>query len=123
VTDKEPNVQTAALDALFRLHHPDVIPNAIAILNTAGDFQVLRMSAMVLKGIDDERKPAASAALLDALRRLTDGQKRHLARSTRSRSSNGSRKRCRSTGPATWRHMRLISMTRSATRRSRRTPC
>lgn len=75
VTDKEPNVQTAALEALFRLQNPAVVPNAIEILKTGSDYQVLRMAALVLKGIDDERKPEASAALLRALRRLTDERK------------------------------------------------
>jgi len=75
VGDKEPNVQTAALDALFRLRNPNVIPNAIEILKTGSDYQVLRMSALVLKGIDDDQKAAASAALLDALRRLTAQRK------------------------------------------------
>jgi cyclophilin family peptidyl-prolyl cis-trans isomerase len=75
VTDKEPNVQTAALDALFRLRNPAVIPNAIEILKGATDYQLLRMAALVLKGIDDDQKPAASVVLLGALRRLTNDRK------------------------------------------------
>jgi len=75
VGDKEPNVQTAALEALFRLRNAAVVPNAIEILKTGTDYQVLRMSALVLKGIDDDQKATASAALLDALRRLTADRK------------------------------------------------
>ncbi|HEX5070283.1 MAG TPA: peptidylprolyl isomerase [Vicinamibacterales bacterium] len=75
VTDKEPNVQTAALESLFRISNPSVVPNAIEILNTGKDYQLLRMSALVLKGVSDEQKPAASAALLNALRRLTTERK------------------------------------------------
>jgi cyclophilin family peptidyl-prolyl cis-trans isomerase len=82
VGDKEPNVQTAALDALFRLGNAAAVPNAIDILRTGTDHQVLRMAALVLKGIDDERKPAASAALLEALRRLTN-ERRDTSRDTR----------------------------------------
>lgn len=75
VTDKEANVQTAALDALFRLRNPAVVSSAIDILNTGADYQVLRMAALVLKGVDDAQKPAASTALLNALRRLTAERK------------------------------------------------
>ena len=75
LTDKEPNVQTAALEALFRLRNAGVVPGAIEILKTASDYQLLRMAALVLKGIDEDQKPAASGALLGALQRLTDGRK------------------------------------------------
>jgi len=70
--DVEPNVQTAALDALFKLHSSDVVPAAIAVLDKGTDYQVLRMAAMVLKGLPAEAKKEASDVLLDALRRLTE---------------------------------------------------
>jgi len=72
VRDAEPNVQTAALDALFRLRSADVVPAAIDVLEKGADYQVLRMAAVVLKGLPDDAKTAASDALLHALRRLTD---------------------------------------------------
>jgi peptidyl-prolyl cis-trans isomerase B (cyclophilin B) len=70
--DVEPNVQTAALDALFKLHSSDVVPAAIAVLDKGTDYQVLRMAAMVLKGLPAESRKDASDVLLDALRRLTE---------------------------------------------------
>lgn len=69
--DKEPNVQTAALDALFRMRSTEVVPAAIAVLSNAGDYQAARMAAMVLKGLPAESKEDASDALLGALRKLT----------------------------------------------------
>lgn len=69
--DKEPNVQTAALDALFRLRSTEVVPAAIAVLSNSEDYQALRMAAMVLKGLPAESKEDASNALLTALRKLT----------------------------------------------------
>jgi cyclophilin family peptidyl-prolyl cis-trans isomerase/Zn-dependent M28 family amino/carboxypeptidase len=70
--DAEPNVQTAALDALFRMRSPDVVPAAIAVLDKGEDYQALRMAAMVLKGLPAEARTESSDALLQALRRLTD---------------------------------------------------
>jgi len=69
--DKEPNVQTAALDALFRMHSVDVVPAAIAVLSKSEDYQAVRMAAMVLKGLPAESKDEASDALLTALRVTT----------------------------------------------------
>jgi cyclophilin family peptidyl-prolyl cis-trans isomerase len=70
--DAEPNVQTAALDALFRMHSTEVVPAAIRILQTREDYQVLRMAAIVLKGLPAEAREEASNALLVALRKLTE---------------------------------------------------
>jgi cyclophilin family peptidyl-prolyl cis-trans isomerase/HEAT repeat protein len=70
--DPEPNVQTAALDALFRMRSTGVVPAAIRVLATGEDYQALRMAALVLKGLPAEAKTEASDALLIALRKLTD---------------------------------------------------
>jgi peptidyl-prolyl cis-trans isomerase B (cyclophilin B) len=69
--DREPNVQTAALDALFRLRSPAVVPRAIDALRNGDDHQLLRMAALVLKGLPESAKEDASDALLTALRTLT----------------------------------------------------
>jgi cyclophilin family peptidyl-prolyl cis-trans isomerase len=70
--DPEPNVQTAALDALSRLRSAAVVPAAIDALKTASDYQLIRMAATVLKGLPEDSRDAASTALFIALRRLTD---------------------------------------------------
>ena len=70
--DPEPNVQTAALDALFRMRSPAVVPQAIDALKNGSDYQLIRTAAMVLKGLPDESKDEASNALLIAMRKLTD---------------------------------------------------
>lgn len=69
--DPEPNVQTAALDALFRLRSAAAVPHAIAALKIGTDHQLLLMAALVLRGLPAEAKDEASDALLIALRRLT----------------------------------------------------
>jgi HEAT repeat protein len=51
-----PNVQTAALDALFRLRSTEVVPAAINVLSNSEDYQAVRMAAMVLKGLPAESK-------------------------------------------------------------------
>jgi cyclophilin family peptidyl-prolyl cis-trans isomerase len=70
--DREPNVQTAALDALFRMRSAELVPAAINVLKRDEDYQAVRMAAMVLKGLPAEAKDEASDALLVALRKLTD---------------------------------------------------
>jgi len=72
VHDKEPNVQTAALDALSRMKSPAVVPEAIDVLKTATDYQLLRTAALVLKGLPGGKMEEATTALIDALRKLTD---------------------------------------------------
>ncbi|HEX5070282.1 MAG TPA: peptidylprolyl isomerase [Vicinamibacterales bacterium] len=69
--DAVPNVQTAALDALFRLRSAEVVPAAIKVLAGSEDYQAVRMAAMALKGLKAESKEEASDALISALRRLT----------------------------------------------------
>lgn len=70
--DPEPNVQNAALAALGRLKSAAVVPRAVAVLQRADDYQLLRTAAMVLQGLPDRSKNEATTALLGALRRLTD---------------------------------------------------
>jgi cyclophilin family peptidyl-prolyl cis-trans isomerase/HEAT repeat protein len=70
--DPEPNVRTAALDALFRMRSGGVVPQAIAALKDGADYQLIRMAAMVLRGLPDDSKDEASNALLIAMRKLTD---------------------------------------------------
>lgn len=72
MADPEPNVRTAALDALARLKSPAVVPYAIATLNTAKDYQLLRGAALALKSMPLETREEGSAALLGALKRLTE---------------------------------------------------
>lgn len=69
--DPEPNVQTAALNALFRLKHPAVVPAAIRALQWGTDYQLLLTAATVLQGLPADAKEDATNALLDAVRRLT----------------------------------------------------
>jgi cyclophilin family peptidyl-prolyl cis-trans isomerase len=70
--DPEPNVRTAALDALFRMGSPAVVPQALDALRNGSDYQLIRMAAMVLRGLPDASKDDASNALLVAMRKLTD---------------------------------------------------
>jgi cyclophilin family peptidyl-prolyl cis-trans isomerase len=72
MADPEPNVRTAALDALARLKSPAVVPHAIATLNTASDYQLLRGAALALKNMPVESRDDGTSALIGALRRLTD---------------------------------------------------
>jgi cyclophilin family peptidyl-prolyl cis-trans isomerase/HEAT repeat protein len=71
--DREPNVRTAALDALFRLESGELFDAALSALQT-GDFQLLRAAALQLRPASDEQRVEATTALLAALRRLTGGQ-------------------------------------------------
>ena len=52
--DPEPNVQTAALDALFRMRSAAVVPQAIDALKNGSDYQLIRTAAMVLRGLPDD---------------------------------------------------------------------
>jgi cyclophilin family peptidyl-prolyl cis-trans isomerase/HEAT repeat protein len=70
--DAEPNVRNAALEALMRLKSPAAVPHAIAILHRAEDYQLLRTAALALHDLPEASKDDAAAALLSALRRLTD---------------------------------------------------
>ena len=70
--DLEPNVRTAALEALSRMKNPAVVPQAIDALRTGTDYQLLRAAALVLKGLPEDAKADATDALLGTLRRLTD---------------------------------------------------
>jgi cyclophilin family peptidyl-prolyl cis-trans isomerase len=72
--DREPNVQTAALDALSQMQSRKVVPLAIAAIKTGNDYQLLRKAALVLKDLPAEAKADASEALLGALERLTGHQ-------------------------------------------------
>lgn len=69
--DPEPNVQTAALNVLFRLKRPEVVPAAINALQRGTDYQLLLTAAMVLQGLPADAKEDATSALLGAVRRLT----------------------------------------------------
>jgi len=69
--DVEPNVRTAALDALFRMKSTHTVPQAIDALKTGTDYQLIRMAAFVLRGVPEEDRVAANQALLDALQKLT----------------------------------------------------
>jgi cyclophilin family peptidyl-prolyl cis-trans isomerase len=72
VHDTHPNVQTAALDALSRMRSPAVVAEALEVLKTATDYQLLRTAAVVLKGLPGSKMEEATTILIDALRRLTD---------------------------------------------------
>jgi len=69
--DQEPNVRTAAIDALVRLKDASVADKSIAAIESSDDHQLLRTAALSLKGLADDAKPRATEALLGALRRLT----------------------------------------------------
>ena len=69
--DDVANVQNAALEALQRMKSPAVVPQALHVLRSGSDHQLLRTAALVLRGLPAESKEAATEALLDALRRLT----------------------------------------------------
>src|SRR4030095_1875779 len=70
--DPEPNVRTAALDALSRLKSPALVTHALATLRDAGDYQLLRTAALALHNMPAEDRETATNALLSALRRVTD---------------------------------------------------
>ncbi len=70
--DSEPNVRTAGLDALSRMKSAATVPQAIEILKSGMDYQLLRTAALVLKGLPSGAKDDATTALLGALRRLTE---------------------------------------------------
>lgn len=65
--DREPNVQTAALEAMVRTKHPQLARTAIAALGSS-DHQLVRAAASALDGAASE---AATTALFEALKRLT----------------------------------------------------
>jgi cyclophilin family peptidyl-prolyl cis-trans isomerase len=70
--DEVANVQTAALEALQRMKTPAVVAQAILVLKSGKDHQLLRTAALVLRGLPADMKEDATAALLDALKRLTE---------------------------------------------------
>lgn len=65
--DRDPNVQTAVIEAMVRVKHPDLTRTAIAALSSA-DHQLVRAAAGALEGAASE---AATTALFEALKRLT----------------------------------------------------
>ena len=69
-SDPHPNVRTAALEELTRIKSQVVFQPAIAAL-TSPDHQLLRASALALKGAPEALHDEASTALLQALDRLT----------------------------------------------------
>jgi cyclophilin family peptidyl-prolyl cis-trans isomerase len=70
--DSEPNVRTAALQALSRMQSTALNAAAIKALKTGADYQLLRTAAIELKSVSEEVRDEATEALLGALRRLTD---------------------------------------------------
>ena len=82
VTDPEPNVQSAALEALLRLRSPAVFSRAIFVLENDADYQLLRTAANVLRGVPQTSRNDAANALLGALGRLT-GQESDTSAATR----------------------------------------
>ena len=70
--DPEPNVRTAALDALFRLKSPALYEAAIDALVTQSDYQLLRAAALNLREVPEDLKPRAVDALLRSLRKVTE---------------------------------------------------
>ena len=70
--DVEPNVRTAALEALMRMKSAAVFPHAIMTLRTGRDYQLLRTAASVLRGLPVESREDASSALLFTLNKLTE---------------------------------------------------
>ncbi len=65
--DRDPNVRTAAIDALVRMKSPDVSAVAIPALESS-DFQLVRAAARALAGSTND---TAVPSLLTSLRRLT----------------------------------------------------
>jgi aminopeptidase YwaD len=70
-SDREPNVRTAALDALVRLQSEARFPAGIAALKST-DFQLLRTAAIALRGTPEALRTEAVNELFDTLRRLTE---------------------------------------------------
>jgi aminopeptidase YwaD len=69
--DAEPNVRTAALEALTALKSRFVFQAAIHALESR-DHQLIRSAALALRGTPDAERVDAVNALLAALRRLTE---------------------------------------------------
>ena len=69
--DRDPNVRTPALEGLARIKSPHLADAAIAALQST-DYQLVRAAAGHLRGVADDKRDAAVAALLTALRRLTE---------------------------------------------------
>lgn len=72
MSDPEPNVRNAALETLSRLKSAAVVPQALAILHRADDYQLLRTAALALHELPEASRNDATSALLAALQRLTD---------------------------------------------------
>ena len=70
--DTEPNVRTAALEALGRMKSANVFSHAITMLRTATDYQLIRSAANMLRGTPVESRDDAASALLFALGQLTE---------------------------------------------------
>jgi cyclophilin family peptidyl-prolyl cis-trans isomerase len=74
--DGQPNVATAALDALFQMLKGDdlLADRAISALNAGSDFDLLRTAANVLAGVKGDKIGQATEALVRALRRVGDSK-------------------------------------------------
>lgn len=70
-SDREPNVRTAAIDALVRGKRPEVFEAAIKALSS-DDYQLIRTAAGALKSPPESMHEQVRAALVATLRRLTD---------------------------------------------------
>ena len=70
--DREPNVQSAAIDALALAKAAAVFRPAIAVLRTGTDFQVLRAAANAMNAVPADLHDDAVTALVAAMRRLID---------------------------------------------------
>ncbi|MGE5834404.1 MAG: peptidylprolyl isomerase [Acidobacteriota bacterium] len=69
--DAEPNVRTAALEALVALKSPTVFHLATQALDSR-DYQLIRAAAIALRGTPEPERVDAVNALLATLRRLTE---------------------------------------------------
>jgi cyclophilin family peptidyl-prolyl cis-trans isomerase/HEAT repeat protein len=69
--DAEPNVRTAAIEALVRLQHPARFDAALEALRL-DDHQLIRTAALALRGAPDAGRADVVNQLVNTLRRLTD---------------------------------------------------
>jgi cyclophilin family peptidyl-prolyl cis-trans isomerase len=72
--DPEPNVRNAALEALSRLKSPRLTDAAVKALSS-DDFQLIRTAAGVLRGTAEPLREGVNRALVQTLRRLTNGER------------------------------------------------
>jgi aminopeptidase YwaD len=69
-SDPDPNVRTAAIEALVRAKRPEAVPAAIAAL-ASDDVQLVRTAAGALSGTAGDARNGAVDALLASVRRFT----------------------------------------------------